>query len=173
LINLISIHVIIYQHQREKDENGFIIATLEDYRIIYNLTSDSINQAAEGSIKPTIRQTVNAVRELLQEESSDETDHLGETEQKPKWVDNTTLAKKLGLSTSATSRRVAEATALGFLDNLESRNGKRKRIILGKAVPDDESVLPTPDELENKWLALTELHATVQQSPIFSEDNDE
>ena len=173
LINLISVHAIIYQHQREKDEKGSIIATLEDYREIYYLSSDSINYAVESSVKPSIRQTVNAVRELLLEKNGGETDFSNESEQNQKWVDNTTLAKKLGLSTSASSRRVAEATSLGFLDNLESKNGKRKKIILGKAIPDDESVFPSPEELEKKWAALAKLHATVQRLPILSEDNDE
>lgn len=62
---------------------------------------------------------------------------------------------------------------MGFLDNLEFKNGKRKKIILGKALPDDEAVLPKPNELEKEWEALAKLHATVQQSPMFSEDNDE
>lgn len=81
LINLIKIHAIIYQHQREKNENGYIVAAIEDYRAIYDLVSDSINQASESSIKPKIRETVNAVRGLLLDQSGGEANLFSESEQ--------------------------------------------------------------------------------------------
>ena len=77
-------------------------------------------------------------------------------------IDNVTLAKDLGLDPSTTSRRVAEAIELGFLENLENKRGKRAKLVLGKPLPDDELVLPPPGEIEKIWIELHESSAIVQ-----------
>ena len=79
-----------------------------------------------------------------------------------KSVDIAVLTKELYLDSSSTSRRVKHASKDGFPKNLESRRGYRARLILGRSIPDDRSVLPTLDELKNKLLDLPESSATVQ-----------
>lgn len=159
IINLIETVVIIYQHQREVDDSGRIIATIEDYKIVYELISDIIDEGIEKSISPTIRQTVEAVERLLPSKSDDdddddEFDGFGFTNkskgpEKPSFVDIPTIADELGLDRSTTSRRVMKAIELEFLENTESRKGQRARIKLGRLMPADRSVLPTPEQLKN------------------------
>ena len=52
------------------------------------------------------------------------------------------------LHASTVSRRVHTAIGLGYLDNLEFRQGKEAQIVLNKPMPDDEEVLPSPEKLE-------------------------
>jgi DNA-binding Lrp family transcriptional regulator len=163
IINLIKIVAILYQQQREEDENGWIVASVEDYRIVYDLVSDVINEGAESSIKPIIRQTVAAVSTLLLSEETDRPKSISVLDNQ-KSVDIASLARELDLDSSSTSRRVKQATREGFLENLETKRGLRARIILGRKIPEDRSVLPTPEELENNWSDLLESLAIVQHS---------
>jgi DNA-binding Lrp family transcriptional regulator len=160
VINLIKTSAILYQKQRNVDENERIVATVEDYRIVHDLVSGIINESAERSIKPTIRETVVAVSKLLSEEA----DYPKSTSilDNQKSVDIAALARELNLDSSTTSRRVKQAIKEGFLENLETRKGFRARIILGRKIPDDHSVLPTPEDLEKNWLDDLESRAIVQ-----------
>ena len=165
ILNLVKIVAILYQQQRKVDEYGRIIASVEDYRIVHDLVSEVINESAESSVKPIIRQTVEAVSNIL---LSGETDRAPNKKVSPvdeqKSVDIATLAKVLNLDSSSTSRRVKLAVQAGFLEDLETRRGFRKKIVLGSTIPDDRSILPTPEELENNWSDLLESLAIVQHS---------
>ena len=143
------------------NENGFIVASVDDYRIVYDLVSDVINESAESSIKPMIRQTVAAVSALLLSEAADRPKSISVLDNQ-KTVDIASLARELDLDSSSTSRRVKQAVKEGFLENLETRKGFRARIILGRKIPDDRPVLPSPEELENNWSDLLESRAIVQ-----------
>ena len=160
VINLIKTVAILYQKQREVDENGRIVASVEDYRVVYDLVSEIINEGADRSIKPIIRQTVAAVSKLLSEEA----DYPKRTSifDNQKTVSIAALARELDLDSSSTSRRVQQAIKGGFLENLESKKGAQAKIVLGRKIPDDLSVLPTPEELENNWSDLLESRAIVQ-----------
>jgi len=161
VINLIKMVAIIYQQQRNVDEQNRIIASLEDYRIVFDLIADLINEGAESSIKPKIRQTVAAVSTLLLSEELDCPKSISSLDNQ-KSVYIAALARELGLDSSVISRRVKEAIKEGFLENLETRSGFRARLILGRKIPDDSSVLPSPEELENNWSDLLESNAIVQ-----------
>ena len=78
----------------------------------------------------TVRETVDAVGALKKDELS-----LGE------------LAAKLALDKSVTSRRLRQATELGYLVNLETRRGRPARIVLGDPMPEVVKLLPEPGEL--------------------------
>lgn len=163
VINLIKTCAIMYQKQRSFDEYGRIIASLEDYRVVFDLVSDLINEGAERSVKPIIRETVDAVSRLLHSEgSSKSNDPISYHD--PKNVEITALAKELGLDSSSTHRRVKQAISNGYLENLETRDRFRARIILGQKMPEDRSILPSPGEVENNWSDLLESLAIVQQS---------
>jgi DNA-binding Lrp family transcriptional regulator len=171
-LNLIKTRTIIYQHQRDQDPNGCIISTLEDYQSIHNLVSDVINEGAESSIKPIVRETVAAVRDLLLSDNNSDGgsifDKSGET---MKYVDLSVLSQKLGLDKSPTSRRVQQAIKGGFLENLESRRGYRAKIVLGQQLPEDFSIFPTPEELEKKWLGTVDSGAIEQHYLIDTGEN--
>jgi DNA-binding Lrp family transcriptional regulator/5S rRNA maturation endonuclease (ribonuclease M5) len=172
VLNMIKVIAIIYQQQRQVNANGCIIATLDDYRLTYDLLSKRINEGAESSIKPIIRETVAAVEKLINSDNSGlVSSMIDKNGDRRVYVDNKTLADVLGLDTSSTSRRVTQAIKLGFFENLETQRGKRSKIVLGKPMPDDHSILPTPEELKLIWGAQLESTAIVQHPTANKEDN--
>jgi hypothetical protein len=174
VLNVIKVISIIYQQQRQVDANGCIIATLDDYRLAYDLLSKRINEGAESSIKPIIRETFVAVEKLLNSNDSNSVgSFMNKNGDRQVYVDIKTLADALGLDTSSTSRRVTQAIKSGFLENLETQRGKRSKIVLGKPIPADDSILPTPEELKLIWDALLESSAIVQHPTANTEENNE
>ena len=142
LLNLISTVAMLYQCQRKRDEQGRIIATPEDYEIVYDLVSDAISEASETSIHKSVRETVSAVRKLLVGMADDAT------------ISYRQLAEEMHLDKSAVSRRVSSAIDLGYLVNLEERRGKLAKIVLGAEMPEDIAVLPQPETIRKIMLGL-------------------
>lgn len=174
LISLIKIIAILYQHQREIDSNGSIVATLDDYALAYELVSAKINEGAESSIKQTIRETVDVVDKLLiSDDSSLVYSCIDKNGYRQSYVDNRTIANALGLDTSSTSRRVTQAIKLGYLENLETHRGKRSKIVLGKIIPEDDSILPLPEDLNKLWEAQLNSSAIVQHQNRIEGENHE
>lgn len=135
VLSLICAHALLHQESRDRDENGTIIATTEDYRVVHGLVNDIISEGAETKVSPIIRETVQAVADLIAG---------GETS-----PSLTQLARKLGQHKSTVSRRVDKATELGFLRKLETKRGEQLRIALGDEILEQASVLPDPDVLED------------------------
>src|SRR5882672_11458990 len=104
--------------------------TIEDYAVVRGLVADLFSEGIEAIVSTTVPETVDAISALNKHEVS-----LGE------------LAAKLGLDKSAVSRRLRQATELGYLVNRETRSGRPARIALGDALPDEVQVLPQPDQL--------------------------
>jgi len=153
VINLIKTVAILYQNKREKDDNGRIIAIISDYKVVYDLVSEIINEGVEKSVSHAIRETVEAVKRLLPDSSNDDfedDDENPKKSKKPEYVDLPSIAEELHLDRSSISRRVYKAIDLEFLVNLETRKGQRAKIVLGRPMPEDRSVLPTPEQLKNK-----------------------
>jgi len=65
VLNLVNVHAILHQSQRQRDKNGRIVARLEDYRAVYNLVSDIINEGVQATVNPKLRETVEAVQEII------------------------------------------------------------------------------------------------------------
>ena len=75
---------------------------IRNYAAVRELVADLFAEHVGASVKKTIRETVEAVRALEQDE-----------------VSVSEIAKKLELDRSAVSRRVADAIAGGYLKNHE------------------------------------------------------
>jgi hypothetical protein len=172
LLSLIKIIAILYQQQREIDANGSIVATLDDYALAYDLISVKINEGAESSIKPIIRETVAVVDKLLNSgDSSLVSSFIDKNNNRQSFLDNTTIANALGLDTSSTSRRLKQAIRMGYLENLETQKGKRSKIVLGKIIPEDDSILPLPEDLKILWEAQPNSSAIVQHQNKIQGEN--
>jgi hypothetical protein len=73
------------------------------------------------------------------------------------------VADALQIDKSSAYRRVKVAERGGFLVNLESKRGRPARLVLGEALPEEEAVLPTPEELMRVCSVIPpETTATVQ-----------
>jgi len=133
VLMLIRAHALLHQASRRKDELGNVIATLEDYAAVRELIADLVAEGVEVTVKPEVREVVEATVRLLAE---------GRAE-----VRQADLKAILNLDKSVISRRVAGALDGGFLKNLEDRKGRPARLVLGDPLPANRDVLPAPDRL--------------------------
>src|SRR5215217_3662844 len=134
VLNLIRAHALLHQATRERDVEGRIVATIEDYAAIRELVADLVSEGIEATVPTTVRETVEAVKRL-REGSKGEPVTVAE------------LARKLKLDRSAVSRRVRNAKDRGFLRDLEENERKPSRLIPGDALPDDLQILPSPEDV--------------------------
>lgn len=130
VLNLIATHAILHQTQRQRSPDGRIVATIEDYKAVYELIIDILSEGVQAMVNKTIRETIEAVNVIS-----------------PKPVSITQLAQKLGLDKSATSRRVSVAVSLGYLVNQQEKRGQPAKLDLGDSLPEEEPILPPPDSL--------------------------
>src|SRR5215211_2992207 len=135
ILSLIKAHAILHQATRERDAQGRIVATLADYSRIRELVSGLIAEGVEATVPKTVRQTVNAVEKIIRQSDED-------------WTTNKALSEELDIDKAAASRRVRTAIGRGYLKNLEDRKGHPARIVLAESMPEDQEILPTPEELE-------------------------
>jgi hypothetical protein len=133
VLELIATHAMLHQAQRARDEQGRIVTTLEDYRQVYRLVLDIVSEGIQATVSRAVRETVEAVRELYQKH------------ERPVTV--LQVAQHLKLDKSAALRRVRVAEDLGFIVNEESRRGKPAQLVPGEPLPEEEPILPAPEEL--------------------------
>jgi hypothetical protein len=134
LLNLIRAHALLHQATRERDAEGRIVATIEDYKAVRELVADLVSEGIEATVPATVRQTVEAVRRL-REGSNGEPATVAE------------IARELKLDRSAVSRRVRNAKDRGYLRDLEENRRKPSRLVPGDNLPDDLQILPKPEDV--------------------------
>jgi hypothetical protein len=135
---LIRAHALLHQATRLKDKDGRVVATLDDYRAVRALVADLVAEGVEATVKPEVRETVEAASHLLSNCNAE--------------VRQVELARALKLDKSSISRRVAAALDGGFLKNLEDRKGRPARLVLGDPLPADLELLPSADRLAGEDL---------------------
>jgi DNA-binding transcriptional ArsR family regulator len=135
LLNLIRAHALLHQASRNRDDEGRIVATIEeDYAAVRELVADLVSEGIEVTVPETVRETVEAVKRLRD-------DSKGEP------VTVAELARELKLDRSAVSRRVRNAKDRGYLRDLEENLRKPSRLVLGDDLPDDLQILPKPEDV--------------------------
>jgi hypothetical protein len=134
ILHLIRAHALLHRAQREKDEQGRIIAELADYRAVRDLVADVVAAGIEATVPPSVRETVRAVEGVLDDIDHRRVHHVLQSE----------LVGAMKLDRSVVSRRVMAAIDRGFLRNEETRRGYPSQIVIGAPMPDDIEVLPTP-----------------------------
>jgi hypothetical protein len=135
VLSLIQAHAILHQATRERDAAGRIVAVVEDYARVRELVSGLISEGVEATVPKTVRETVEAIERLLKD--SDE-----------QWVTNRGVAEELNIDKAAASRRVRAAVDRGYLKNLEDRQGRPARLVVGEPMPEDIEILPTAENLK-------------------------
>ncbi len=133
VLTLIKAHVILNQVSRERDDNGRIVAIMDDYVVVRVLVAGLVSEGVEATVPATVRETVQTVGRLIDGGTSE--------------VSQAELAKALNLDRGATSRRVATAINRGYVKNLEDRKGRPARLVLGDPMPEEIDVLPAPEAL--------------------------
>src|ERR687889_685576 len=134
LLNLIRAHAVLHQASRDRDAEGRIIATIEDYAAVRELVADFVSEGIEVTVPKTVRETVEAVKRLRKASSGEP-------------VTVVELARELKLDRSAVSRRVRNAKDRGYLRDLEENLRKPSRLVLGDDLPEDLQILPKPEDV--------------------------
>lgn len=131
ILNLIRAHAVLHQATRQRDGEGRIIAAVEDYARVRELVSDLVSDGLGATVPATVRETVETVRKLKDENE----EHVTVAD----------LAGELELDKSAVRRRVKAAG--DYINNLEDKRGKPARLVPGANLPDDVEVLSDPSKL--------------------------
>jgi len=134
VFSLIRAHALLHQTSRVTDKQERVIATLDDYRHVYEIVSDLVAEGVDATVSSETRATVEVVAALTKSERN-------------KGISISEIGSALGLNKGTASRRVTIATERGFLRNLEEKAGVKARIVLDEALPQDVQFLPHPDEI--------------------------
>jgi hypothetical protein len=125
VMSLVQAHALLHQASRERDNEGRIIATLEeDYAIVRGLVKGFMAEAAERAVPKTVRETVIAVSEILDEgpildEGGPAARRFAAPPSAPPSATIRQIADVLEIDRSAAQRRVREGIARGFLTSPE------------------------------------------------------
>jgi hypothetical protein len=147
LLGLVRAHALLHQASRER-KDGRIVATLEDYAAVRELVDDLVSEGMEVTVKPEMRQTVEAVARL-------DRDGRG--------VQHKAITTELKLDRSTVTRRLQPAVAKGYLVKQEGFNGVEYYRV-GDPLPDGSSALPSVARLRG---VARELHGGVQQKSCW------
>ncbi|MCH8993427.1 MAG: DUF3854 domain-containing protein [Chloroflexi bacterium] len=132
LLTMIQAVALLHQCQRERDADGRIVATIDDYRMVRERMLEVFTAVATGGVTPSMRATVEAVRSLYD----------GEPLTVKQVADHLKLPKNTALY------RVRAAGAGGYVVNQETRKGQPAKLVLGDPLPEERPALPEPVDLE-------------------------
>lgn len=135
VLALVRAHALIHQKNRTR-RNGQVVASVKDYRAVRKLVGPIISRGVGRTVSRGVREVVAAV---------------GELQERGKTVSLVELTAKLKIDKSNVSRHVGEAEKLGFLENLETRPGVRKKLVTARPLPDDTNILPSAKKVEARW----------------------
>ncbi|MGO9382396.1 MAG: DUF3854 domain-containing protein [Mycobacterium sp.] len=134
LLALIRTHAILHQAGRLRDEDGRIVAALDDYAVVRDLVADTIAEGVGTTVAQIVRETVEAVDALASA--------------CPWGVMARDIATKLKLDKSNVSRRLSMAADGGYLVNQEDKRGRPGRWVIGDPLPTSaDLLLPTAAQL--------------------------
>jgi hypothetical protein len=138
VLNLIRAHTILHQASRTRNERGRLVATLDDYRAVYDLVGSLIAEGVQASVRTTVRDTVAAVTSIAQTERS---------------ATVSRVASHLNIDRSAASRRCATAAKHGYIRNEEDNKRQPARYIPADPLPDEQPVLPCIEVLSARVMS--------------------
>jgi hypothetical protein len=121
LLSLIKAATILRHKHRQRDVRGRLIATLDDYRTVFDLVGDMYEGSATGASKG-VREFVRAVAELQGEGMNP--------------INLTAGAERLRIHKSSASRRMGVALKNGWLCNAQEKRGRPAHLILGEPLPE-------------------------------------
>jgi hypothetical protein len=133
ILSLVKAHAILHQRNRQRDDDGSIIATLDDYAVVRELVGDLITEQVEATVSSQVREAVEAVASLRAAHDAP--------------VTYSQMAVKLGLDVSAARRRALAAIAHGYLKNEQTLAGQAAKLAVGEPMPGDFILLPQPQDL--------------------------
>jgi hypothetical protein len=134
LISMIKSVAVLRHQDREKDDNGRLIAEVEDYAMVHELVG-KMYETSVTSVSDKIRNAIRAVGELRKANVTPLTE--------------TKVAERLGISKQAISRPVKTAMKQGWLVNHEVKRGYPFDLDVGEPLPEALG-LPDPKSLRGE-----------------------
>lgn len=144
VLALISARAILHQVTRERDAEGKIIATFEDYETVAGLIGELVSHGIQTSVPPKVRKVVEAVAARCQGPREDR-------DPSPTFATAKDVAAALDVEKSAAHAWITRATHDGYLVNIETRRRQPAKLTLGDPLPSDTSALPTREQLETAF----------------------
>lgn len=132
LLSLTKSVAILRHAHRQRDDDGRLVATIEDYAVVFALVREIYEASTTGASRQ-VRDVVEAVVRHL------DAGHLT--------MSQAEVMRMLCLSRAAASRRTSAALAGGWLVNDETVKGRPAKLRIGEPLP-GSCGLPTPEELE-------------------------
>jgi Toprim domain len=136
LLTLIQNCALLHRATRQQDDDGRIVATVNDYAIVRALVGPVLSGGVQASVSKEIRETVETVATVIRENGTVEA----------RGVD---VLDRLPVGRSEGYVRINAAEAAGYLVNLAERR-RPKKLVLGRPVPDADSepeFLPSPESV--------------------------
>ena len=138
ILALVHAHAVLHQLNRDKDDRGRVVATIDDYAIVRELIGGAVSEGVGAAVSDAMRDTVGVVARLSEEQKGG--------------VAVTAIAKALHIDKSNASRRLADAAGKGYVRNLETRPGVPGQWVVDDPLPGREPILPTIEAIE-QWTA--------------------
>lgn len=136
LLSLIQTHALLHRSQRCVDDDGTVVADRVDYEAVFELTNDALSQGLAVTVEPSVRQVVEAVKELRSQARGNR-------------VSMASVSDHIGRDIGVVSRNVKKATDAGFLVNENPGQGREADLKVGDRKLPSGTVLPSPDKLFN------------------------
>ena len=160
VIRAIKAHALLHREQRERDNEGQIIADIEhDYEAVRPLLNSILAEGSGVAVSPATIQTIDAVQtataKLLETEGASAQD----------------IANILKLDKSAAWRRLTAARQEGFIVNLEQRRGMPGKYRTTSQKVELVVILPTSEKLLERFAKACSLVPT--QKPVQPCNRDE
>lgn len=140
ILTAIQSCALLYQRQRERNEDGRVIATLDDYEMVRPLLDLALAPSLAENLTEAQRAAVKAVSELT--ENSSET------------ITISAVARKLNIDRSSASARLRSALEGGYVVNDEIHQNRPAKLRSGKETMPPPRVLPTPKEITEEVYSI-------------------
>jgi hypothetical protein len=159
LFTIIKASALLHQAKRQLDDQGRVIATIDDYVPAHEIFSHALAQAAGAEVLETVLKVIEHVASLTAEPEqvapatstfrrAANMNFGNGTPARDVVLPGRKLARAIGLDPSTTARAVKQAIDMGYLENRETRPRQPARLAVIELPGATASVgLPTPDEL--------------------------
>ena len=138
VLSLIAASALMHDCSREHSHDGVPIATIDDYKTVFDLVNAPLSVGLNAAVPESIRQAVETVEHESNQPGKAAT-YGG--------ISVSKLADLMQRDQGSTSRLVQRAVDEGYLQNQNPGQGREARLLVGEREVPAGSVLPSPHEL--------------------------
>jgi hypothetical protein len=153
LFNFIKASAILHQAQRQVDDKGRVVATLDDYKVAYSIFSKVLAETSGQRVTENVRAVVNLIAQRASQPTTKTSDSrfargAGPATSAEVVLSSEQIGTLTGIGKSAAHRAVRSAIDGGYLVNNETKRGKPYRLVVRQHIDDSAAtLLPHPDTL--------------------------